>query len=245
MIKRLKNLFKFSLTIFGEDPPAGDPPAGTPPAGDPPAGDPPAGAAGDPPAGNKDPFAIFPDEKSFMVRVGREAKKQMATMLQGMGLKDETDLKTMLEAKKAADEAGKTDLEKAIAAQEVLKNERDAAINKTNTFVKNTEIKNAAVAAGIKPERVNYLMKLMDLNSIDVIDGQVDQVLLNAQIKQIVTDIPELIGQGSTLPNKGGSSFNGQNNAPLSYDLIRKMSKEDIAKRLPEINEYMKAHPLK
>jgi hypothetical protein len=193
----------------------------------------------------KDPFAVFPDEKSFMSRVSREAKKQMASMLQTLGIKDETTLKGLIEAKTAADEASKTDLQKALDRQAELIAERDSAIDKNNANVKNQEVKAAAIAAGVKPERVNYLIKLMDLGALDLVDGKVDSVLLNSQIKQITSDIPELLGSVNTLPNKGGASFGGTDTTPLSYEKIRKMSKEEIAKQLPAINEFMAANPLK
>jgi hypothetical protein len=243
MLVKLKNMFNFRLNIFG----AGDPPAETPgeqipidPPADPAAGDPPADPKG------KDPFASFPDEKSFMARVTREGKKQMSTLLQGLGLKDETALKAMLDDKALKDQEGKTDLEKAIQRQQELITERDSAINKNNSYLKNAEIKTAAGAAGVKPERVNYLMKLMDLDQLELIDGKLDPITLNNQIKQIVTDIPELLGNAKAdLPGNGGSSFQGGSQEPLSYDLIRKMSPEEVVKKMPAIQEFMVAHPLK
>ena len=223
MLLKIKELFRFNLGLFA-DPPAGDPPA-------------------DPPAA--DPFATFPDEKSFMARIAREGKKQMATMLQGLGLKDEGALKTMLDDKAAKDLEGKTDLEKAAQREQDLIKERDNAINQTNSYLRNTEIKQAATTLGIKPERVPHLMKLMDLENLDVIDGKLDGAAVNAQIKKILSDIPELGTVKPDLPAAGGGSFDSKNNEPLSYDLIRKMSAEEVTKRLPAINEFMAAHPLK
>ena len=238
MLLKIKELFRFNLGLF-VDPPAVDPPAGDPPAADPPA-DPPAA---DPPAA--DPFATFPDEKSFMARIAREGKKQMASMLEGMGLKDETALKAMLDQKAAADLEGKSDLEKALQRQADLILERDTAINKNNSNIRNSEIQTAATTAGVKPEKVSYLMKLMDLENLDVIDGKLDPIAVNTQIKKILTDIPELGSIKPDLPGAGGGSFDGDNKEPLSYDLIRKMSAEEVTKRLPQINEFMKSHPLK
>lgn len=195
--------------------------------------------------GNKEPFATFPDEQSFMTRVSREAKKQFNSLVENLGFGSDEELKNMIKAKKDADEADKTDLEKALSQNADLLVERDNAIGKANNVLKHAEAKITASALGVNPERINYLMKLINLNDVQMIDGNPDKDSLKMQIQQVITDIPELVQQQGGLPNKGGSSFNGNTQKPLSYELIKSMTKEEIASRMDEIKSFMESNPLK
>jgi hypothetical protein len=228
-MKNLTKLFKFNLKLFGEDA-EGEGSNST---------DPGSTTGEDGAEGTVEPFATFPDEKSFMSRVGREARKEMTKLLTGLGIKDETELKRFMESKKASTEAERTDLEKALQAQADLIVERDNALNGANTSLKRSEIKMAGAQLGIKPERMDYLMKLIDLSEIEIVNGAVDQVGLKEQLDKIIGIMPELVQAGQTLPNKGGPSFTGSNAKPLSIDLIKTMTREQVQQRLPEIQEFM------
>lgn len=234
-MKILNKLFKFNLYLFGDEGAEGEGDNSTPPEGTPEG----EGAEG------AQPFASFPDEKSFMSRVGREARKQMTTMLATLGIKDEAELKAFMASKKASTEAERTELEKALQTQADLIVERDNALNGANNVLKNAEVRIASQEAGIKPERINILMKLIDMAEIEVVGGVVDQVGLKEQIAKIIAVMPELVQAGQTLPNKGGSSFTGSEVKPLSLELIKTMTKEQVAERLPEIQKFMSQNPKK
>lgn len=235
-MKILNKLFKFNLYLFGDEGEEGEGDNSTPPEGN-------AGDEGTEGAGA--PFASFPDEKSFMSRVGREARKQMTTMLTNLGIKDEAELKTFMASKKASTEAERTELEKALQTQADLIVERDNALSGANTTLKRAELKVASQEAGIKADRINIVMKLIDMEDIDIVDGVVDQVGLKEQIGKIIKVMPELVQVGQTLPSKGGESFTGSDTKPLSLELIKTMTKEQVASRLPEIQKFMSTNPQK
>lgn len=237
-MKILNKLFKFNLYLFGDEGAEGEGAEGdnsTPPEGTP-EGNGTEGAQ---------PFASFPDEKSFMTRVGREARKEMKTLLTNLGIKDEAELKTFMASKKASTEAERTELEKALQTQADLIVERDNALSGANTTLKKAELKIASQEAGIKPERMGIVMKLIDMEEIEIVNGVVDQVGLKEQISKLLTVMPELVQAGQTLPNKGGQSFTGSEVKPLSLELIKTMTKEQVANRLPEIQKFMSQNPQK
>jgi hypothetical protein len=236
-MKILKKLFRFNLYLFGDEGAEGEGAEGD--------NSNPEGTTGEGAEGAQ-PFASFPDEKSFMTRVGREARKQMTTMLTNLGIKDEAELKTFMASKKASTEADRTELEKAIALQTDLMAERDNAVKGANNTLKKAEVKIASQEAGIKAERMPIVMKLIDMEEIEVVDGVVDAVGLKEQISKLLIAMPELVQAGNNLPNKGGASFGGAGEAkPLSLELIKTMTKEQVASRLPEIQAFMSANPQK
>lgn len=242
MLRKKFRTFVFNLGLFGEGDGEGGNQGGEGSQGNQEGNQGGEGGEGE----NGSAFATFPDEKSFMNRVNREAKKQFNSFIQGLGFNNDDELKTMIKAKREADEADKSDLEKALETNANLILERDSAITKANDVLKNAEAKITANALGVKPERISYLMKLIDLNQVQMVDGKPDSDSLKEQIQQIITDIPELVQQQQGgLPNKGGSSFNGNTQKPLSMELIKTMTKEEIASRMDEINAFMSAHPQK
>jgi hypothetical protein len=70
-------------------------------------------------------------------------------------------------------------------------------------------------------------------------------VALKEQLNKVIEIMPELVQAGQTLPNKGGESFGGNENKPLSIELIKTMTKEQVAERLPEIQKFMSNNPVK
>lgn len=226
----------FDLQRFAE----GDP---VPPPADPVVTDPPA----DPPTPtDTKPYATFPDEKSFMARVSREAKKSVSALVKSFGLESEEELKTLIDNQKAADELSKTDLQKAQEKVAKLESESQKAWDAANSTIRTTEAKVMALTAGVKPEKVNYLLKMMDLTSIEVKDGVIDAAAVQEQIDGILKDLPEL--KGATVPTvvpKGGEDFKGGDNKPLTYASIKAMSTKETVARLPEIQEFMKNNPNK
>lgn len=192
-----------------------------------------------------EPFASFPDEKSFMTRMNREAKKQMSELLKTMGLENEDALKTILADKKAKEEADKTELQKLqdklLAADIATKD----AQNKANETLKISEARITGLSLGVKAERVDYLVRLLDLSSIEITDGVINKEALKVQIDKILLDMPELKGTSSNNNSSGkaGGEFKGGQNTPLSWDSIKKMNPKEAQARILEIREFMKNNP--
>lgn len=105
-----------------------------------------------------------------------------------------------------------------MTTEERLKTEKADAEKKANEAVEaankkivTAEAKAAAIELGVKPEKVKYLLKLADLNDIDIDDeGEVDAKTLQAALNEVLNDMPELKG---TVQSKGGGDFNNGNTA--------------------------------
>lgn len=130
------------------------------------------------------------------------------------------------EKKKAA----MTEAEKLKAEKEEAEKKAKAATDAANRRLVDAEAKVAAAAAGVKPEKLAYVLKLADLSQIEVgEDGTVDGKAVNAAIAAVLKDLPELTaGQrqvgGGTNPADGGGS-----NQPTD---ARKMSEAEFANTL-------------
>jgi len=193
--------------------------------------------------GNKTPFAVFPDEASFMSRVKREAKTQVGEFLKGLGFEKEDDLKAIVTAHNTNIENNKTELQKANdakAAAEALAANTSALLSKTMI---NSEAKVQALSLGIKPERIDYAMKLADLSGITVTDGAVNGDAIKEALQKVLTELPEL--KGTVVPGAGGGDFGSGNGGGdlLTWKAIESMSTAEAEKRMPEIMEFMTKNP--
>lgn len=190
--------------------------------------------------GETKPFATFPDEASFMSRVGRETKKQVAEVLKGLGFEKIEDLKSVVDTHKQTLENNKTELQKAQERATNLEKERDGAITNANSVLRLADAKSQAAALGIKPERVDYALKLASIDAIEVKDGVVDSAAIKAALETVLKDLPEL--KGTFVPPAGGGEFNGGSNGtkpPLTMELIKNMTTAEAEARLPEITEFL------
>lgn len=226
-------------------------PPATPPAGD---DNPPAtnkdGGTTPPPAGDeaKKPFATFPDEKSFMSRVEREAKKQQADFLKSLGVDDEESLKAVLSAEKERQtaetkrkEAEMTEsqkLQKQIAA---LETDKAQALTRAETLTRTAEAKQLAAELGISPTRINHFIKLADISDIKVnTDGSVDLDTMKSRFTALAKELPEFKGRQASNP-QGGSDFGGPNNnkVAITKESIKNMTANEIAANIEEVRKVM------
>lgn len=202
------------------------------------------GAAADQAQTQNSPFAVFPDEKSFMSRVSREAKKEFSEMLKSLGLEKESDLKTVIQSHRENMEKSKTDLERAVEAAQKATHERDSALKYANDLLRKSEAKVQALNLGVKPERIDFLLKLADLTAIEVNDGVVDSLAVKSSLESIVKDFPELKAAAQYQPQaqpKGGQDFStaAQKLDLLSVEAIKNMSTEEAERRMPEIIQFL------
>ena len=175
---------------------------------------------------NSKPFAVFPDEQSFMSRVSREAKKQFGDLLKGLGVEKETDLKNIINSHKESIEKSKSELEKAQEAAAKAAQQRDEALSMAHNTLKRTEVKMQALGSGVKPERVDYLLKLIDLNQIEVNDGEVNRDAVKLSVEKLLTELPELRQTMIQAP-KAGEDFNsGTKQSFLTLEAIKNMPVE-------------------
>jgi len=193
---------------------------------------------------DKKPFATFADEKSFMSRVGREAKKQMSEMLKSLGIDGEETLKKVVADKKANDEAEKTDLEKANEKATAAEQKATAAEARANKIALEAETKIQAVAAGIDPKRVAKVLKMIDISEVEVKDGKVDVDGLNEKINELLEEFPEFkAGKKNEIPDSSGGKdkddLKGGKDKPLTLEAIKAMTPKEAAARIDEIRKFM------
>ena len=83
----------------------------------------------------------------------------------------------------------------------------------------------AAAALGVKPERLDYAIKLADLSSIEVGDDmKVDGEAVKAAIQKVVDDLPELAGAAASTPAANPAS---ETNPVYTPEKLAGMSMEE------------------
>lgn len=193
-------------------------------------------------APDKKPAVAFDTEAAFMARMQREGKKMVGDFLKTLGFEKEDDLKTVITAHKDKIEADKTELQKAQDRATALEKAQAAAVTKLEAAARTSEAKVAALAAGVKPERLDYLLKLADLSEVAVNDGTADAAAVKAAVEKVLADMPELKGQAGQA--RGGGEFGGQGGGTgLTWEAIKAMSTKEVEARLPEITAFMAKNP--
>lgn len=233
---------QMALQLLNEDPPAGgaaggDPAGGATPPADPPPADPPAGGK---PEGDKKPFATFPDEKSFMARIKREAQNMQEDFIKSLGVDSADSLKALLKAEQDRKDAELSEAEKLQKQLQSLESERDKATARAETIARNTEAKLLAAELGVNPTRINHFLKLADLNDVKVYkDGTVDTDTIKERLGGLLKELPEF--KGTPAAPQGGGDFGGSNNPKpaLTKEQIKTMSTEEIAANIEEVRKVM------
>lgn len=122
-------------------------------------------------------------------------------------------------AKAAMTETEKLKVEKLEAekkAQDIL--------SLANQRVLSAEAKILATNAGVKPEKLAHLLKLLDLSEIEIDEsGTPDSKQIKTAIDSVLKDIPEFVNTNTT--SKAGSEFNTTNTTDPSQ-----MTQEQLAK---------------
>lgn len=154
---------------------------------------------------DNEPFATFPDEASFMARMKREGKAQMEALAKELGFESADAMKAAAKAKKDADEAAKTELEKEKARAEKAEQEKKDALSAANTRLVNAEIKVFAVQAGfVDPADA---VALVDRSGIQV-DEQGNVTGAKEAVEKLAKAKPHLVGTGKA-GGTPGSAGNG------------------------------------
>ncbi len=171
----------------GETPPA-DPPGGDPPK--PPVADP--LPAADPPK---------PDDTAKLTQADvdkakREAKKATyAEVAQTLGCTVE-EAKALVEAKRAADDATKTETQKALEAAEAKNKAADERERATARKERALDLRLALVAANVTGDRLDKAAKLLLSDLAD----DADEDAIKAAVETFKTETPEWFGEAKPPP---------------------------------------------
>jgi len=145
------------------------------------------------------------------------------------------------EIKADADKAAMTESERLKADKEKADFDAKEAKTKADARIIRAEAKVQALALGVKPERLDYVLKMVDLSPVKIgEDDEPDVEAIKKIIDAVLTEIPELKGSGE--PGKGGADFSQGKGAgePLTEEIIASMSPEDLKKRMPEVTAFFK-----
>jgi len=165
------------------------------------------------------PFAVFPDEKSFMSRVDREARKRLDARAKELGFESIEAMESALKAARERADAEKTELEKAREAAAKAEEERKRALDAANQRLIRAEVKVVATELGIVDPDAAYA--LMDRSEVSVVeDGSVQGV--REALEALLKAKPYLKGQAAA-PGKSGAEFKGGDTPPADDKIRRAM----------------------
>lgn len=176
----------------------------------------------------KQPFAVFPDQKSFMARVEREARKIYNNNLKELGVTSADELKNLVENYRELETSTNTEIMTRDERIKQLEEENGSLVNRIMTDIKNKALKEQALALGVQEERFERFTRLVDMNAIEMKDGVVEIEPLKEQITTLLDEFPEFRGVSGTT--QGGSDFNGENKDKVKFTIeqIKQMSTEEI-----------------
>jgi len=104
--------------------------------------------------------------------------------------------------------AAMTEAERLKAEKEEAERKAQEAQVAAHRRIVQAEAKAQALAMGVRPERIEYALRLADLSEVDVgDDGEPDVAAIKAALEKVLNDLPEL--RGATAPAKSGSEFQG------------------------------------
>ena len=150
------------------------------------------------------PFAVFPDEKSFMARLKREARSLLESEAKSLGFESAEAMRAALKALREREEAEKSELERLREAAQKAEAERQAALAAANERLIRAEVKAVAADLGIVDPDAAYA--LMDRSGVTVDDdGQVQGV--KAALEALVKAKSYLVRQDAA--SRSGADFAG------------------------------------
>ncbi len=160
------------------------------------------------PEKREEPFAVFPDAKSFMERLKRESKQQLEALAKEMGFDSTTAMQQAAKASKEAEEKSKSELEKEREKRAAAESAAEAAREEAKQRLIQAEFKIKAKDVGAyNPDKV---FKVVDQSTLDISDdGQVagiDEAL--AALKE--SDPYLFAGMSKEVGAKGSPAGGGQ-----------------------------------
>lgn len=117
----------------------------------------------------------------------KNEQKALAKQLKDLGIDDVEKAKSILAKAKEEEEKAKSVDEK---TQEAIKRAEKATLEAINA-----KIENALLRKNVKDEKVTRAVRLVDKKNILDEDGSLDQSKLDAEIKELLKDFPELVSK--------------------------------------------------
>jgi hypothetical protein len=186
------------------------------------------------------PFATFPDEKSFMARIKREAQSMQSDFIKSLGIENAEALKALIDTDNKRKEDELTESQKLQKKIDDLTTRSNEAQVKAEQIARTSEAKQLAAELGVNPARINHFLKLVELGDIKVNeDGTVDSDTIKGRLATLLKELPEFKGQAPVV--HGGGDFGGSNNQKpkLTIEQVKKMTSAEIADRIVEVREVM------
>lgn len=175
---------------------------------------------------DKQPFAVFPDEVSFMSRVSRDAKQKLEADAKAAGFDSVDALLAAAKKAKEADEAAKTEQQRLADAKAAA--EKAAAAEKTRADNIAIRAEARLIAKDLGFIDVDDAYKLADLSGAKV-DAEGNVTGVKEVLEKLAKDKPHLIKAADGKPaGSSGSAGGGQRGGGSGK------TPEEIAKELAE-----------
>lgn len=177
-------------------------------------------------SGDDGPVAFTPAQQAHIDKLIGKAKGTAKTAA-------EKELKAYLDQQSL----GEADRLKAEKTQ--LEQEREDARAEVLATKIETSAERAAIAAGVKPDRVDRFMRLVNLADVDdlTVDGKPDTEAIKAAVATALADVPEFKGTPAKTGSSGSDDMNGTGDKKTwTRAEIAAMSVADFEKNEDEIN---------
>ena len=199
----------------------------------PPEGGEPQGAAQ---GGNDDSGKVefTPEQQAAIDRIVAERVKRA----EGIAAK-----RAQQEAEEAARRSKMDETERLKAEKADAEKRAEEAMTQATKVLVNAEARIAAAAAGAKPERLNRILRLLDLDDVTAEDGKVDTEAISAAVKALKAEVPELFGPAPPPARSGGDmSGSGGDKRTWTRAQIAELAKDPkkYAEHREEINAAMR-----
>jgi len=147
------------------------------------------------------------------------------------------------EAEEAARRAQMDETERLKAEKADAEKRADEALSQATKVLVNAEARIAAASAGAKPERLDRILRLLDLDDVTADDGKVDSETISAAVKALKAEVPELFGPAQPPARSGGDmSGSGGDKKTWTRAQIAELAKDPkkYAEHREEINAAMR-----
>jgi len=130
-----------------------------------------------------------------------------------------------------------------------LKKDLEDSHKQGRTLGTQTRLADALRIAGVKPERIQAALRLIEMDEIEYTDtGEPKEASLKALAKGFVDTYKEFVDSGEPKPPKGGEDFSKKDktSAPaLTMELIEDMSTAELKARYEEVQEFLRKNDIK
>lgn len=210
------------------DPNTPDPKTGDDQSADLKTGDDPKGASSTTPAPAKVEFT--PEQQAAIDALVAERVRR-AERTAAQRAKDEAD--------EAARRAQMDEVDRLKAEKDDAEKAAGEAAKRADKAIVRAEARVASLAAGVPAERLDRVLRLLDLDDIEVENGAPDGAAVEAAVKALKTDVPELFG-GKAPRRSGADMDDGDNDRTWTRAQIAALTPKEYEKHEAEIDKAMR-----